>query len=920
MSSNNIDFYKQLFKNKKIGTNRDIELFYSLFNQKVINNDSVLHITSKIGNFSLFNTIFELHINDINKVNDLNETPLFVAIKYNHNKIITFLIDNNADVNISNNSKETPLIASVMQDDFPTIKLLLENNADVNIQTIKKQSPLIESYKYLIRNSEKKNNLNTFKLIFKSDNLQINEVDISKRNILMIACANNNIDIVKILLTHKNIDANITSDVANKQNAFIFASMNDNPLLLKLLLDFNKKFKTTKSIEFALENSIRFNNTNNVKFLLKYIKKITNINALIMNSLGKYQTKIFIYLMEHFKVDVNMVYQENSLLMHAIFHHATPIMEYLLKRKELNINYQNDIGENALIVTTEYEMIDNIKLLLLHKDININITKTDGNSPLFYACKDGSSEIVKLLLNNPTINVNIENNLKETPIMIALKYNRLNIVSLLLHLKNIIITNETRTIYVTIFKKLYKHREINRDSISSLKSITQNENDACYNMFKPYIDKRLQKIMIVLCRKNDFLNNDSINEFRDILQNEYMISKITPKMFQNIHIATNNSDSSSFKHKIIIECTEGNELKIIQSYFIIHKNILKLNIDLFTINYLTGNEQLGQDVGGPRRQFFSNVMQQIAKYYFIKMKGDLSDYTYILKPNIMSADLKFLSYFICFALINNLQFNFNIPYPYISMLLFTTSLKDKLLIYDYYLHYIMELKDSEQKVELLKCSYKDDYSDSDKRSSDDSSIKYTLQKYKSNVKYDTLNFTCFDDPTKLALFMKIVYNLETMKKMQKHIYIDKHFLNNNKFTVGILRNMLCKPKILVEDLKKYVFKNIQYELFESLLVNMTDDIYKIKLDLLITDSFELANAPINLNDFISSILQFWTGSYTISTINKYELELVDKTSYLPTASTCFNLLKLRSNYTSEDELFKDFIKSLTLNKGAFGFA
>jgi ankyrin repeat protein len=920
MTSNNIDFYKQLFKNKKNGTYRDIEQFYTLFNEKTIHNDSVLHITSKIGNFSLFNTIFELHINDINKVNDLNETPLFVAIKYNHSKIISFLIDNNADVNISNNSKETPLIASVMQDDFHTIKLLLENNADVNIQTIKKQSPLIESYKYLIRNSEKKINLNTFKLIFKSDNLQINEVDISKRNILMIACANNNIDIVKILLTHKNIDANITSDVANKKNAFIFASMNDNPLLLKLLLDFNKKFKTTKSIEFALENSIRFNNTNNVKFLLKYIKKITNINALIMNSLGKYQTKIFIYLMEHFKVDVNMVFQDNSLLMHAIIHYATPIMEYLLKRKELNINYQNDIGENALIVTTEFEMIDNIKLLLLHKDININITKTDGNSPLFYACKDGSIEIVKLLLNNPKININIQNNLKETPIIIALKYNKLDVVKLLMNLKDIIISNETRTMYIKIFKSMHNYKEINRNSISSLKSITQNENDTCYNMFKPYLDKRLQKIMIVLCRNNDFLKNNSINEFRHILGDEYMISNITPKMFQNIHITTNNSSSSSFKHKIIIECIEGNELNIIESYFMIHKNILKLNIDLFTINYLTGNEQIGQDVGGPRRQFFSNVMQQIAANYFIKMEGDLSDYTYILKHNITTKDLKFLSYFICFALINNLQFNFNIPYPYISMLLFTTSLKDKLLIYDNYLHYIMELKPSEQKVELLKCSYKDEYSSSDDEPTENSSIKYTLEKYNSNIKYNNMDFSCFDDPKKLALFLKKVYNLEAMKKMQKHIYIDKHFLNNNEFTVGILRNMLCKPKILIEDLQNYVFKNIQYELFESLLVNMTDEIYKIKLELLITDSFELANAPLNSNDFISRILQFWTGSYTISTINKYELELVEKTHYLPTASTCFNLLKLRNNYSSENELFKDLMKSLTMNKGAFGFA
>jgi ankyrin repeat protein len=787
------------------------------------------------------------------------------------------------------------------------------------MQTIKKQSPLMESYKYLIRNSETKMNLNVFKFIFKSENLQINEVDISKRTILMIACANNNIDIVKILLTHKNIDTNITSDVAKKQNAFIFASMNDNPLLLKLLFDFNKNFKTTKSIEIALENSIIFNNTNNVKFLLKYIKKITNINALILNSMGKYQTKIFIYLMEHFKVDVNIVHQENSLLMHAILHHATSIVEYLMKRKELNINYKNYMGESALIITTEFDMIDNIKLLLLHKDIDMNITTINGDSPLFYACKYGSILIIKMLLSHKKININIQNNQNETPLMIALKYNHLNVVKLLMNLKGIIVSNETRTMYVNVFKSINNYKEINRNSISSLNSITQNDNDACYTMFKPYLDKRLQKIMIVLCRKNDLLNKQSIHEFRDILQNEYMISNITPKMFQNIHITTHNS-SSSFKYKIIIECIEGNELNIIESYFSIHKNILKLNIDLFTINYLTGDEQLGQDVGGPRRQFFSNVMQQISAKYFIKMKGDVSDYTYIFKQNIANKDLKFLSYFICFALINNLQFTFNIPYPYISMLLFTTSFKDKLLIYDNYLHYIIELKESEQKAELLKCSYKDEYSSSENKSTENSSIKYTLQKYKDDQKYDNFEFSCFDQPAKLALFLKMVYNLETMKKMQKHIYINKHFLNNNKFTVGILRNMLCKPKILVEDLQNYVFKNIHYELFESLFVNMTDDIYKIKLELLITDSFELANAPQNRNDFISSILQFWTGSYTISTINNYELELIDKKIYLPTASTCFNLLKLRGNYTSEDELFKDFIKSLTMNKGAFGFA
>ena len=78
-----------------------------------------------------------------------------------------------------------------------------------------------------------------------------------------------------------------------------------------------------------------------------------------------------------------------------------------------------------------------VKLLLQREDIDVNLGSDDGFTPLHRACSSGNPEIVKLLLNAKDINVNIQDMNGETPLHVASRVGYLEIVKLLLHSKNL---------------------------------------------------------------------------------------------------------------------------------------------------------------------------------------------------------------------------------------------------------------------------------------------------------------------------------------------------------------------------------------------------------------------------------------------------------------------------------------------------
>ena len=80
---------------------------------------------------------------DVNKKNNIGDTPLTIAAYQGHKKIVELLIANGADVNTKNNNGDNSLIIAAYQGHKEIVKQLIANGADVNTKNNNGDTPFV---------------------------------------------------------------------------------------------------------------------------------------------------------------------------------------------------------------------------------------------------------------------------------------------------------------------------------------------------------------------------------------------------------------------------------------------------------------------------------------------------------------------------------------------------------------------------------------------------------------------------------------------------------------------------------------------------------------------------------------------------------------------------------------------------------
>ncbi|XP_031779107.1 ankyrin repeat domain-containing protein 54-like [Nasonia vitripennis] len=94
------------------------------------NNNTLLHLSARIGNYTLTQKYMDCHGIDPNSINYSGETPLMLAAESNQLEIVKLLIEYGANVLCKRNDGRTALHFSVPSNNPAMLNLLIDQDKD----------------------------------------------------------------------------------------------------------------------------------------------------------------------------------------------------------------------------------------------------------------------------------------------------------------------------------------------------------------------------------------------------------------------------------------------------------------------------------------------------------------------------------------------------------------------------------------------------------------------------------------------------------------------------------------------------------------------------------------------------------------------------------------------------------------------
>jgi len=349
---------------------------------------------------------------DINQVDENENSLLICSIQKSYLKLSRFLLENGIEINHQNNKCYNALMVALQEGDTESIDLLMEYNINLNHQEEKGKNALMMAIELGFLDIAKK-------LI--ENGININSKDSDGRTVLMWAVENGYKEMVQLL-----IDKGVNLDARNKTGwtALIWASVNGHEKMVELLIK-NGVDLNIKNIDgwSALVGAVFKNHYNIAKLLID--------NGITINAEDKYLISALIFTYDKgyekmfellFNTGVNSENirdkEGNSTLLMATRLGVTKVVKSLLDNGA-NINDRNSGNDTALIWATVKNNKEIIKLLLEYKP-KLNLINNDKKwSALMYASnRHQTKDIVELLVNagaDSNQTYNREETIKEYP-------------------------------------------------------------------------------------------------------------------------------------------------------------------------------------------------------------------------------------------------------------------------------------------------------------------------------------------------------------------------------------------------------------------------------------------------------------------------------------------------------------------------
>ncbi|CAC5423324.1 unnamed protein product [Mytilus coruscus] len=349
------------------------------------------------GFLDLVEVLIDIKCN-VNGINYLGKSPLFMACEGGHIAIAKLLLQNDANVCICDYKRMSLLHVSCFKGHVGIVRLLLSKRSKI----VKKRKISIYDSTKAVEGDAAYNMYNRFiKQTVTVNVSQIDFQDYQGRSPLYFACKGGHTHIVKLLL---ELNADVTKCNKRGHSPLILACKGGYTNIVKLLLgkraNVNKQSMDGRT---ALHFACKRGSLLIVKILLENQANISQ---------GGWSLQ--------------------SPLYEACEGGQIEVVKLLLK-KNADVNQCGKFGQTPLIVACKAGR-QNITKVLLENEADIFKCDKFGKSPLYMACKTGNTDVVQTLLENGA-DVNQCDRRKQSPLFVACKEGFLDIVELLLKTK-----------------------------------------------------------------------------------------------------------------------------------------------------------------------------------------------------------------------------------------------------------------------------------------------------------------------------------------------------------------------------------------------------------------------------------------------------------------------------------------------------
>ena len=350
------------------------------------------------------------------------------------------------------------------------------------------ECPTISNPNVDFLNAVKEGNNKIVSTLIHCKDTDVNAYNTDGETPLIIASRDGNKDIVKLLLSHPQIDTDVREVMVGK-SALHMACWYGHPEVAMLFLQ--RSEIDINEVDWKGQTALRltsdYGHSEVAKLLLNEphidVNKadssgLTPLSKAASNDIWQCIELISELLLRP-EVDINSADSfGRTALLWASYYGNTEVVKLLLERPDiditkegiLNFNFFTKEGVTALHLAAFYGYSEIVKMLLIRSEIDVNKVTHDGETSIFLASKEGHSEVVKQLLEKDNIDVN-EDSFGSTPLWIAYEKGNTEIIQLLIENPK---TNVTRGINKDVNKSqkivnlVFKHAKSNLSSNDEL--------------------------------------------------------------------------------------------------------------------------------------------------------------------------------------------------------------------------------------------------------------------------------------------------------------------------------------------------------------------------------------------------------------------------------------------------------------------